>query len=114
ILAICERSGPTGEAPIFPALWQAMQPPLPEKTASPAFGSPGIFTSAAAPPPDAVAPAVLGMSSSFTSGVPPSDSRNAVSAHSSDRLSAIGGLSTRGLMVREPPAHEATGSINEL
>src|SRR2546422_5184551 len=62
-----------------------MQPALPAKIASPAFGSPGSFTSAAAPPPAAAAPTVGGMSFSVTSTVPPSDSRNAVSAQTSDR-----------------------------
>ena len=75
-----------------------MQPPLPVKIASPAFASPGSFSSAVAPPPAAPAPTVFGMSSSFTSTVPPSDSRNAVSAQTSERFSAIGGLSTCGMM----------------
>src|SRR5262249_60854781 len=98
LLAHCDRSGPTGGAPILAALWHAMQPAFVVKTTSPAFGSPGSFTSAGAPPA-AAAPTVLGMSSSLTSGVPPSDSRNAVRAQTSERLSAIGGLSTWGMMV---------------
>ena len=47
--AMFERSGPTGLAPIAPALWQATQVPLPTNTAWPALGSPGN-SSAAAPP----------------------------------------------------------------
>ena len=54
ILAICERSGPTGLAPTSPALWQATQAPLPTNTAWPAFGSPGSSIDAA-PPACAVA-----------------------------------------------------------
>src|SRR5438552_4808965 len=82
-----------------------MQPALPAKIASPAFGSPGSFTSAAAPPPAAAAPTVGGMSFSVTSTVPPSDSRNAVSAQTSERLRPIGGLSTWGMMFGRSEEH---------
>ena len=76
-----------------------MQVPLPANTASPALGSPGIFTSAAAPPPPAAAaPTVAGTSFRVTSTVPPCDSRNAMSAQTSERFSAIGGLSTAGMI----------------
>ena len=47
--AMFERSGPTGLAPIAPALWQARQAPLPVNTAWPAFGSPGSSIAAAPP-----------------------------------------------------------------
>src|SRR5947208_17006640 len=89
-----------------------MHPPLPANTDSPAFGSPGSLSSAAAPAA-AAAPAVLGMSSSLTSTVPPSDSRNATVAHSSDRLSPIGGLSTRGMMFGYPSTRQAPGSRSD-
>src|SRR5712691_11070594 len=98
IQAICVSSGPILAAPIFPAVWHATQAPLPAKIFSPAFGSPGSLISARAPPAVAAAPAVFGMSSSFTSTVEPSDSRNATSAHTSERLRPRGGLSTFGMM----------------
>ena len=54
------------------------------------------------PAPPAAAPAALGMSSSLTSTVPPSDSRNAVSAQTSERFSPMGGRSTFGMMLGYP------------
>src|SRR5437763_16281414 len=89
-----------------------MHAPLPANTASPAFGSPGSLSSTGAPPA-AAAPAVLGMSSSVTSTVPPRDSRNAAIAQSSERLSPIGGLSIRGMMFGYPSTRQAPGSSND-
>src|SRR2546428_13084572 len=76
------------------------------KTALPALGSPGTLISAAAPPAPP-APTVAGMSLSVTSTVPPRDSRKATSAHTSERFSAIGGLSTAGMIGGGAPHHGA-------
>ena len=95
-----ERSGPTGLAPIAPALWHAMHAPLPMNTACPRLGSPGSSMDAACPPPDATA--IGGTSSSLTSTVPPRLSRNATVAHTSLRFSPIGGFETLGMMLGNP------------
>jgi hypothetical protein len=53
------------------------------------------------------------MSLSVTSTLPPSDSRNAVSAHSSERLRAMGGLSTAGMMGGYPSTITAFGLMRD-
>ena len=53
------------------------------------------------------------MSFSVTSTVPPSDSRNAVSAQTSERFSAIGGLSTAGMIGGYPSTMKAPGLISD-
>src|SRR2546427_4914705 len=82
------------------------------KTALPALGSPGTLISAAAPPAPP-APTVAGMSLSVTSTVPPSDSRKATSAHTSERFSAIGGLSTAGMIGGPTPPAGGPGGNND-
>jgi hypothetical protein len=89
---VAQQRPPRGAAPAEPT---ARAPSDAAADAGPA--APREAAEAAAPPP-AAAPAVAGMSLSATSTVPPSDWRKAVSAHSSERLSAIGGLSTAGMI----------------